>query len=107
MGLIKQKSLRKRRTRHGKLTKKFKGGEYDSTKVVNPEARSESRDSTTTYSGQHYSDNVDRVPGKEQLEQAWKEHMKNIPDLPPGSVLGIGVVVGVISVGAYFLIAKS
>jgi hypothetical protein len=93
MSLTKRKQSRKHRARRATLTKKFRGGEYDSTKVVNPEARSDSTDSTTTYSGTHYA-----------LTKASEPKM---PALPPGSFLGLGVAVGVVSVGAYFLIASN
>jgi hypothetical protein len=104
MSSTKRKQSKKHRARRATLTKKFRGGEYDATKVVDPEERSDSRDSTTTYSGSHYAENVNKVLGKEALDKAYKQ---NMPALPPGSFLGLGVAVGVVSVGAYFLIASN
>jgi hypothetical protein len=114
MALTKRKSLRKRRA---KRTKKFRGGSWSEQSLnelnafvksggPNAEQAQDMLDKNDLENISNNKSNPNKSNNPGDVERAFKENMKNIPDLPTGSILGIGLVVGLVGAGTYFLIAS-
>jgi len=109
---IKHKKTNKRNALN-KRTKRFRGGSwpfsstkvepYNATNVVNPDEVDGERASMETYSGDHYAQKGETMANGERVAWAQEQNIKNMPGIPPSSIIGGLAGMLAVGIGVYFL----